>query len=75
MHELPFSWQPPGSGRRVLRGTIDCLVRRPDGAIVVIEFKTGAPSASHQAQIEIYLEAVRAMYPGAPVQGRIVYAD
>ena len=37
MHELPFSYDVPGPTRRVLRGTIDCLVRRPDGAIVVIE--------------------------------------
>ena len=73
MHELPFSCQSRGDARRVLRGTIDCLVRRPDGTLVIIEFKTGAPSPSHQAQLDIYLEAARAMFPGTPVQGRIVY--
>jgi ATP-dependent exoDNAse (exonuclease V) beta subunit len=72
IHELPFSYQSPGHSRRVLRGTIDCLVRRPDGALVIIEFKTGAPSRSHQAQLDIYLEAARAMFPDTSVQGWIV---
>jgi ATP-dependent helicase/nuclease subunit A len=74
MHELPFSCRAPGGSQRVLRGTIDCVVRRRDGTIVVIEFKTGVPSPSHQAQLDIYLEAARGMFPGAAVDGRIVYA-
>jgi ATP-dependent helicase/nuclease subunit A len=73
MHELPFSYDVPGPTRRVLRGTIDCLVRRPDGAIVVIEFKTGAPSPSHRAQLDIYLAAARGMFPGCAIEGRIVH--
>ncbi|MEO6238891.1 MAG: UvrD-helicase domain-containing protein [Vicinamibacterales bacterium] len=73
MHELPFSCVSPDAPNRVLRGTIDCLVRSPDGAITVIEFKTGAPSAAHQAQLDVYLEATRALFPGAAVVGRIIY--
>jgi ATP-dependent exoDNAse (exonuclease V) beta subunit len=73
LHELPFSCQPSGQ-RHVLRGTIDCLIRRPDGSLVIVEFKTGAPSPSHQAQLDVYLEAARVMFPDAPVEGRIVYA-
>ena len=74
MHEVPFSCVAPESPARVLRGTIDCLVRRPDGSIAVIEFKTGAPSKAHQAQLDIYLQAARAMFPDSPVTGRIAYA-
>ena len=73
LHELPFSFLAPGQPGRVLRGTIDCLVRRPDGSIVVIEFKTGAPSPSHQAQLDIYVQAARALFPGATVSGQVVY--
>jgi ATP-dependent helicase/nuclease subunit A len=74
IHELPFSSVAGGQPGRVLRGTIDCLVRRPDGSIVVIEFKTGAPSPSHKAQLDLYVRAAREMFPGAPVTGSVVYA-
>jgi ATP-dependent helicase/nuclease subunit A len=73
LHELPFSYVESGQPARVLRGTIDCLVRRPDGSMVVVEFKTGAPSPSHDVQLETYVRAVRAMYPETAVTGRIVY--
>ena len=73
MHELPFSYAHADSPSRVLRGTIDCLLRRPDGSLTVIEFKTGAEAAAHQAQLDLYVRAVRAMFPGAPVAGVLVY--
>jgi RecB family endonuclease NucS len=41
--------------------------------MVVVEFKTGAPSPSHDLQLETYVRAVRAMYPETAVTGRIVY--
>ena len=74
MHELPFSFKAPDRPRTMLRGTIDCLVRRSDGTVVVIEFKTGMPSPSHQAQLDTYVNAARAMFPETDVEGRIVYA-
>lgn len=73
MHELPFSSVAPDQRGRVLRGTIDCLVYRADGSIVVVEFKTGAPSPTHETQLDIYLRAARAMFPKGTVTGRIVY--
>ena len=73
MYELPFSWMPPGQPGRVLRGTIDCLVRRPDGSIVIVEFKTGLPSTSHHDQLDIYLQAAQSLFPGVAVTGRVVY--
>jgi hypothetical protein len=57
----------------IVRGTIDALVRQPDGAIVVVEFKTGAPHVDHNEQLEMYVEAARAMFPGAEVTGRLIY--
>ncbi len=73
IHELPFSCVAQNQPGRVLRGTIDCLVRRDDGSIVVIEFKTGARSPSHQIQLDLYLQATRALFPEAAVTGRILY--
>jgi hypothetical protein len=57
----------------VVRGSTDCLVVRPNGSILVLEFKTGQPNGSHQRQLQVYLAAARAMFPGAPVEGRIIY--
>jgi RecB family endonuclease NucS len=59
----------------VLRGTIDCLIQKDDGCVVVVEFKTGRRRPSHQRQLDVYVEAARALFPGAPVEGRLVYPD
>jgi ATP-dependent exoDNAse (exonuclease V) beta subunit len=72
IHELPFSSVADGQPGRVLRGTIDCLVRRADGSIVVIELKTGAPSPAHQTQLDLYVRAARAMFPESTVTGWVV---
>jgi ATP-dependent exoDNAse (exonuclease V) beta subunit len=52
LHEVPFSLLratgPAGDRSIVLRGTIDCLIRRPDGSIVVVEIKTGKPRGWHR---------------------------
>jgi RecB family endonuclease NucS len=58
----------------IVRGTIDCLVGRTSGGVDVLEFKTARPHPSHEAQLQQYVEAVRALFPGVPVTGRLVYA-
>jgi ATP-dependent helicase/nuclease subunit A len=73
IHEVPFSLVTCGQPARVTRGTIDCLVRRPDGSIVIVEFKTGRPTPSHQAQLDVYVQAACVMYPDVPVSGLLVY--
>lgn len=81
-YEIPFSLlaAPVAAGApidvapSVLRGTIDCLVRRGNGSITVVEFKTGGPRREHGRQLEVYLAAVRAMFPGASVDGQLIYA-
>jgi ATP-dependent helicase/nuclease subunit A len=68
-HEVPFSMQ---AGGRIVRGSIDCLVAAPD-RVTVLEFKTGRPRPEHQAQIEVYRAAARALFPDLPVESRLVY--
>ena len=75
LHEAPFSLMTTHDGSPVvLRGTIDCLIQKHDGSIVVLEFKTGRPRPSHQRQLDIYVEAARALFPGVAVEGRLIYA-
>ena len=69
-HEVPFSVV---GGRGILRGSIDCLIRRPDGSLLVIEFKSGHRLPAHQAQLDSYVEAARLMFPGSRVEGRLIY--
>jgi ATP-dependent exoDNAse (exonuclease V) beta subunit len=74
--EVPFSLstESSSSGQPViLRGVIDCVVVQPDGSVVVLEFKTGAKQAAHEAQLALYVRAVRALFPDRLVEGRLVY--
>ena len=43
--------------------------------MVVIDFKTGAPRRSDRWQLQAYVDAIRAMEPGALVDGLLVYAS
>jgi ATP-dependent helicase/nuclease subunit A len=70
--EVPFSVRL-SDDRVVLRGSFDCLVRRSDRGITLLELKTGRPLPEHDAQLEIYLRAARALYPGADVEGHLIY--
>ncbi len=58
----------------VVRGSIDCLATLPDGRVRVVELKTGRPQSWHEAQIDTYVRAARALFPGVPVEGQLVYA-
>jgi ATP-dependent helicase/nuclease subunit A len=72
LFEVPFSFRSAGAST-ILRGTIDCLTRHADGRITVFEFKTGRPTADHRTQLDIYLAAARTLFPGVPVEGRLIY--
>lgn len=74
-YEVPFSIRRSEPTPIVLRGTIDCLVQHGKGSVTVLEFKTGRPMAEHDRQLDIYVEAVRSMFPGAPIDGLVVYPD
>jgi ATP-dependent exoDNAse (exonuclease V) beta subunit len=71
--EIAFSVRP-ASAQTILRGTFDCLVRRRDGGVTVLELKTGNPAPEHEEQLSVYLSAARALFPGMPVEGKLVYA-
>ena len=76
LHEVPFSMRIVKEGTLVvLRGAIDCLIQKDDGSVVVVEFKTGRRQSSHQQQLDVYVEAARALFPGASVEGRLVYPN
>ena len=74
LFEAPFSVRLSGpDGMAVMRGTLDCLVRHPDGRLTVVEFKTGARRAQHESQLELYLTAARALFPSVPVDATLIY--
>jgi ATP-dependent helicase/nuclease subunit A len=73
LFEVPFSVLT-GDQQAILRGTFDCLVRRPDGSVTILELKTGRPAAGHEQQLTIYLAAARALFPDSAVDGKLVYA-
>jgi ATP-dependent helicase/nuclease subunit A len=77
-YEVPISVLPatgePGGRACILRGVIDCLACRPDGGVVVVDFKTGARRSGDRRQLGAYVNAVRALFPGARVDGLLVYA-
>jgi ATP-dependent exoDNAse (exonuclease V) beta subunit len=72
LHEVPFAWRRDGD---IVQGTIDTLVRRGDD-VTVVELKTGRRTPEHAAQLALYVEAARALFPApARVDGVLVYAD
>jgi ATP-dependent helicase/nuclease subunit A len=73
LFEVPFSVRA-AHAPTILRGTFDCVVRRRDGGITILELKTGKPLPEHQQQLDIYLTAARALFPGTAVEGTLVYA-
>jgi ATP-dependent exoDNAse (exonuclease V) beta subunit len=73
LFEVPFSFRAPGDAT-VLRGTIDCVARGNDGSLTVFEFKTGRPSPDHRAQLDLYVAAIRGLFPEATVEGRLIYS-
>ncbi|MEW5984020.1 MAG: UvrD-helicase domain-containing protein [Acidobacteriota bacterium] len=71
-YEVPFSMRE-ADGRGIVRGVIDCIAIQPGGAIVVLDFKAGSPRRADAEQLAVYERAVRALCPGARVEGKLVY--
>jgi RecB family endonuclease NucS len=68
--EVPFSLRDTS---RIVRGTIDCLVQKDDG-LMVLELKTGRARPTHQLQLELYVRAARQLHGnGVPVSGLLLY--
>jgi hypothetical protein len=41
--------------------------------VTVLEFKTGRPRPEHERQADLYRQAAEAIFPGAPVESRLIY--
>ena len=72
LHEVPFTMATEDG---IVRGTIDCLIRREDGNITILEFKTGRPRPEHRVQLDLYKRAAAQLFAGAGVDAVLVYAD
>jgi ATP-dependent helicase/nuclease subunit A len=70
LHEVPFTMSTKG---RIIRGTIDCLIESAPGTFTILEFKTGRERPEDQQQVQIYLQALRQVFPGAVIDARVVY--
>jgi ATP-dependent helicase/nuclease subunit A len=71
LHEVPFTTSIDG---RIVRGTFDCVVETAPGALTLLEFKTGRERSEDRQQVELYLQALRYLFPSASIDARVVYA-
>ena len=73
LYEVPFSIVDPSGAPGILRGTIDCLIQKPDGSVLVLEIKTGSAREIHHRQLDVYVAAAQSLFPGRAVEGHLVY--
>ena len=77
LFEVPFSMRrddvDPERGVVIVRGTIECLRRWSDGRLTVFELKTGRVRSHHERQLALYVDAARALFPDAAVDGKVIY--
>ena len=77
-HQNGFRVESPRSGV-VISGTPDFIAVHPDGRAVIYDVKTGQPSASHTAQVQLYMYLVPRVpdsrWRGTRFWGAVVYPD
>jgi ATP-dependent exoDNAse (exonuclease V) beta subunit len=71
LHEVPFTMSIDG---RIVRGTFDCVVETAPDAFTLLEFKTGRERSEDRQQVELYLQALRRVFPSASIDALVVYA-
>jgi ATP-dependent helicase/nuclease subunit A len=71
LHEVPFTMLIDG---RIVRGTFDCVVETAPDAFTLLEFKTGRERSEDRQQVELYLRALRRVFPNASIDALVVYA-
>jgi ATP-dependent exoDNAse (exonuclease V) beta subunit len=74
-YEVPVSAAIDCAPGRIVRGVIDCLACAPNGEVVVIDFKTGAPRETDRRQLDVYVEVARGLFPDTTVRGLLVYPE
>jgi len=72
-YEVPLSFLDPNGSGACVRGFVDCLVAAPDGALTVLEFKTGQPRPEHEAQARLYALGLEAVLGAGPVRALVCY--
>ena len=76
LFDVPFSMRrddlDPAEDGVIVRGVVDCLRRWPDGRLTVIVLKTGGVRPCHEREVSLCVDAVRALFPEAAVDGRLV---
>jgi hypothetical protein len=72
--DVPFSLVDP-SARRVVRGTIDALIRREDGSIEVVALLTKPSVPKDEQRLALWVEAAQGMFPGAAVNGSFLFCN
>jgi len=76
LFEIPFSMHrddvDPAEDGVIVRGVVDCLRTWPDGRLTVIVLKTGGVQPCHEREVALCVDAVRALFPEAAVDGRLV---
>ena len=71
--EEPFELRVGGT---LVVGTVDSIVRRSDGTIVVIDYKTGRTAGEkYDLQLALYREVAERRYPGETVEAAILRLD
>jgi ATP-dependent helicase/nuclease subunit A len=68
---VPYSFVDEADPTRVVRGTIDRLIRREDGSFLVLA-RGGGPTDTVDGRLEVSVRAVRRMYPGTVVTGGVI---
>jgi hypothetical protein len=72
-YEVPISYVPSDRPAELVRAVVDCVVFTPDGGATILEFKTGARRAEHDAQGALYARAVAGAMGLDRVNVRILY--
>ncbi len=77
-HQNGFRVESPRTGA-VIGGRADLIARFPDGRVVVYDAKTGQESASHIAQVQLYMyllpKSNLTQWRDKPLEGAVVYKD
>ena len=77
-HQNSFKVESPRTGA-VIGGTLDIIALHPDRTVKIYDAKTGRESASHIAQVQLYMyllsKAQIKRWRGVKFEGVVVYTD
>jgi RecB family exonuclease len=79
-HEVPFALLREGA---TLRGQIDLILRRPDGALILVDYKTSRATPAEvrekaldfELQLRLYALAMRDLFGRLPARAALFFLD